>query len=406
MNKFNASPVQETISNLVLRLTNKDEKIILNPNYQRNIVWMVDDMSNFIDSVLIGIVPNSIIFNIDKKQNKICIDGKQRLTSLKKFKENKIPYITHNNDLITHTYYNKIPNKSRQIENINYKTLSVNDRNKFNQMRLNIIEYQDLSYEDQTDIFNRIQHGKVLTTGEKITAFFSSDKISQYFEKFAEKKENILNKYFPNVLRKEHYPHIIDILYMINKNTFTKPTVRYREAYIKLLDKLPKLKDNLDKIDKLIDKCYGDKLFGHTSFKSNDLHISIRLVTMKFVDKKFMNFKKIKKSYYNILRSAMRKTIKDIEFNNNSKIKLANTSKNNLEKMNNLLFKYYNQLLNDECIITEEEDYDNNLIDDSNNSENSIIETESNSKEECSEESPPPKKKKKGKLLKKKEYNY
>ncbi len=52
--------------------------------------WL-DSKSDFIDSVMRGIVPNNLIFNNDiDKEHEVCIDGKQRITSLIEFKQNKI----------------------------------------------------------------------------------------------------------------------------------------------------------------------------------------------------------------------------------------------------------------------------------------------------------------------------
>ena len=65
------------------------KKTELNPKYQRKIVWDDDKQSNFIHSVFTGIVPNPIVFNIDKNRKSVCIDGKQRCTSLIRFKNNR-----------------------------------------------------------------------------------------------------------------------------------------------------------------------------------------------------------------------------------------------------------------------------------------------------------------------------
>jgi uncharacterized protein with ParB-like and HNH nuclease domain len=65
----------------------------LKPIYQRNIVWGTKQYIKFIESIFYGIVPGPIVLGIDTAtNNKTCIDGKQRSTSLIKFFTNQIPY--------------------------------------------------------------------------------------------------------------------------------------------------------------------------------------------------------------------------------------------------------------------------------------------------------------------------
>ena len=61
-------------------------KINVDPLYQRNVVWRNDEQSYFIDSIMKGITPMPILFcQSENDVEKVCMDGKQRLSSLKNY---------------------------------------------------------------------------------------------------------------------------------------------------------------------------------------------------------------------------------------------------------------------------------------------------------------------------------
>ena len=100
----------------------------LNPQYQRGDVWKPKMRSDFIESVYKGIIPQNITLNKEftgETTKLTCIDGKQRLTTLKMFQKNEVPLIIYlddekGNEIVKHIYYNKIPKKE---DNIKYDTL-------------------------------------------------------------------------------------------------------------------------------------------------------------------------------------------------------------------------------------------------------------------------------------------
>jgi len=65
----------------------KDKRLSLSPDFQRNYVWDIEKASGLIESLLLSI-PVPTIFIFDNGENdKIVIDGKQRLTTIYKFIE-------------------------------------------------------------------------------------------------------------------------------------------------------------------------------------------------------------------------------------------------------------------------------------------------------------------------------
>lgn len=354
MEKFASTVTLQPVSTLIQRIDTNEEQIILNPPYQRDVIWEEKDMSYFINSVIKGIVPTNIIFNLDENSNYVCIDGKQRVSSLKKFKNNEIPVIFETDDTITHAYYSILPDDDDQQSNITYRLLTQEEKNRFNQMNISITTYSKLSYEDQIDIFNRIQHGKLLTSGEKMVALFSDDKITTWFSKFCDTKQNVLSKYIKNFNRKEHIPHIISTMFIISKNICQLPDKKNKEKYMKSIDKLQKIKIETGKVDKLITLCYNDKILGHSSITSK-LQQNIRLMTMYWINTEFAkNLDKITDQQFKYIRSTIRKTYRDTT-HGYSKVSATKKDISTLEGIFNIMKKYYSDLKANNCVVSDEE---------------------------------------------------
>ena len=60
-NRYVSKVSTQTVSTLVSRIGSNEESIQLDPPYQRDSVWSVEQQSAFIDSVLLGIIPNNLI---------------------------------------------------------------------------------------------------------------------------------------------------------------------------------------------------------------------------------------------------------------------------------------------------------------------------------------------------------
>ncbi|MFZ2967551.1 MAG: DUF262 domain-containing protein [Sulfuricurvum sp.] len=69
----------------------KDERLVLAPDFQREFVWSLKQKSELVESILMGI-PLPMIYFFEGDDGVIqVVDGKQRLTSLFEFMENKFP---------------------------------------------------------------------------------------------------------------------------------------------------------------------------------------------------------------------------------------------------------------------------------------------------------------------------
>jgi hypothetical protein len=210
----------QSIDSLLKNLRNKE--VILDPQYQRGDIWSDKMRSDFIDSILKGIIPTNIILNKELKDGKgllTCIDGKQRVTTILWFYNNKIPHINYvkqddSDDYVeVHTYYNVIPEeKEKDIE-----YLTIPDEQKlslFLDRDIPIAYYTNLAYEKQVDIFSRINHCVKATHGEILISRYSNDAASKKLKEFFES-----NKFASDNIRKDNYEYIFMTMYMIhNKN--------------------------------------------------------------------------------------------------------------------------------------------------------------------------------------------
>ncbi|KAI8980288.1 hypothetical protein BDB01DRAFT_240005 [Pilobolus umbonatus] len=131
-------------------------------------------MSTLIDSILHNYYVPPLVFTIRKVSNRttrICIDGKQRLTSLTKFMNNEIPHIVYENKKKVLTFYDKNkPVTYKAIKNEEIRYLSLETAQSFNAMEMICAEYQDLTEDDEYEVFSRVQLGVSMTYAEKLRA--------------------------------------------------------------------------------------------------------------------------------------------------------------------------------------------------------------------------------------------
>ncbi|CAJ0899065.1 3279_t:CDS:2 [Entrophospora sp. SA101] len=137
--------------------------IDLNPEFQRAI-----KQSHLVDSVLNNFYVPPVIFSCKKLDNKrwirVCIDGKQRLTAIKKFMDGEIPHVSPSDGNVAKRYYKIVNGK---------KSLTEPERELFDCSELLCVEYYDLSLQQEQEIFSRVQLGVALTPAEKLQAISS-----------------------------------------------------------------------------------------------------------------------------------------------------------------------------------------------------------------------------------------
>lgn len=242
--KYQTSADTRTVDTILTKINSKYNTIDLEPSYQRGIVWTYDKQIRFIESVIVGIVPNPLIFNIDtEEQKQVCIDGKQRIYSLINFHKNIIPHIeVKDNDEEVHYYFDKIPDTEYGP---NVRVMTTVERANFLNRPIPAVSYTNLTYQEQVDIFNRIQNGVALRHGELIIASIKNEELNKYFKKICEPYENIIKPFISfKRVNTSYITYITDIMKMVSTNTFSGFTQAARLEYIKQFDSIKMIDDN------------------------------------------------------------------------------------------------------------------------------------------------------------------
>ncbi|KIY72063.1 hypothetical protein CYLTODRAFT_418242 [Cylindrobasidium torrendii FP15055 ss-10] len=140
------------------------EQIILDPEYQRDIVWTSAKQSNLIDSIMRNYYIPPIVFATGDDEKKTCIDGKQRLTSINLFMEGNLPFI----DSVSKK---RLWFRSSDPKN---EILPKKLKRQFENRQIVCVEYTDLTVDNEHDIFSRVQNGVALNQSEKLQAILGN----------------------------------------------------------------------------------------------------------------------------------------------------------------------------------------------------------------------------------------
>ncbi|THV52040.1 hypothetical protein BGAL_0091g00250 [Botrytis galanthina] len=155
--------------------------LVLDPNYQRASVWDEGRASTLITSVLMGYFIPPIVLNVQTVINKlkdgrkevkhmrICVDGKQRLTSLFKFMSGEIGFLDNSHPpkkwYYCHPTINGVltPSSNRNICPDGLKKF-------FDDKVFCCYEYDHLTQETEETMFQLVQRGIALSPAEKMRA--------------------------------------------------------------------------------------------------------------------------------------------------------------------------------------------------------------------------------------------
>ncbi|KAK4684107.1 hypothetical protein P7C73_g6095, partial [Tremellales sp. Uapishka_1] len=162
------SPRHKTMTCKVIHERVHQGLLDLNPDYQREVVWIEKKQVGLIESLFLNYFVPPVLFavvtNDDGEDIRVCIDGKQRCTSICNFMDGKIPFISPGTR--EHFYYKLAPSARRG----RMKLLPQNLKNKFDMFEIPTAEYDHLGTNEQRDIFQRVQLGVALSGAEKLQA--------------------------------------------------------------------------------------------------------------------------------------------------------------------------------------------------------------------------------------------
>lgn len=258
----------------VKSLTGLRAKIDIDPEYQRDVVWKIEQNIDFLDSILMGISPNPIILNHDNTIDKyICIDGKQRLTTIYGFMSNNIPaYI--NGQIVYYTQINITPEVKKMLKNIDndqVRVMTEEERTNFQEKKVPMVQYNNLTYDQQVAIFTKIQNGTPLSSIDRLKSDFTNKNVLTKFNEFCDSKISLFTVFYNNNQIKKNYHRVFvsNLDYMLINKIDKPPSLIKRNEYIKAIKNVNQLESHTDRVGAVIDIMIGERLFGHDHIKGN-----------------------------------------------------------------------------------------------------------------------------------------
>ena len=141
----------------------QDNLIDLDPDYQRKVVWTPDRQMGLINSLIENFYVPPIIFNIEERPTaegseetrlvRICVDGKQRLSSVLRFVRGLVPCVDSDG---YRWWWNRDGGRNRNVLDEEFK-------DRFLAKQFICIEYTNLSDTQQEELFGRVQKGMMLS---------------------------------------------------------------------------------------------------------------------------------------------------------------------------------------------------------------------------------------------------
>ncbi|KAL2069350.1 hypothetical protein VTL71DRAFT_15688 [Oculimacula yallundae] len=157
----------------------ESKSIVLDPDYQREVVWDEGRAALLITSILMGYFIPPIIFNVqrsvvqvdgreEERFTRTCVDGKQRLTSIWKFMNGSIGFFDTNSPSKKWYFRHPIVDGRIQISNRNILPNAV--KKFFETQFFCCYEYEELTPDSEETMFQLVQRGIALTPAEKMRA--------------------------------------------------------------------------------------------------------------------------------------------------------------------------------------------------------------------------------------------
>ncbi|TRM66510.1 hypothetical protein BD626DRAFT_482894 [Schizophyllum amplum] len=151
----------------IYRLCQKN-RISLDAEYQRDVVWSQDKQSALNDSIMHNIHIPPLIFSMKyDSEDMICMDGKQRITSIRRFMDGEIPLKdSHSGHKFWYCGNPKAKSSTRLV-------IDDDSRERYERTQITLVYYDNITIEQEREIFGRVQNGVALTPAERMRAINS-----------------------------------------------------------------------------------------------------------------------------------------------------------------------------------------------------------------------------------------
>ncbi|OGJ14003.1 hypothetical protein A2585_00880, partial [Candidatus Nomurabacteria bacterium RIFOXYD1_FULL_39_12] len=224
----------------ILFINSNRNLIDLDPAFQRGDIWSTQKKQLFIDTLIRDWgVPKIYLAAYKDRNNNIykyeCIDGKQRLTSIFDFYDDKLKL--ENNNLL-------------------YKDLDIKTKEKLGYYLFDVEIVEDFSGDELSILFQRLQSGSVLNTSEKLKAI--NGEMSQFIYSLSESKlfkEKIVSK----AKRNPHLATMAQVSLLSIKNDIVNLKFKDLSSFLQTYTKFNKDGEEAKKIKSVL--TYIDKNF-------------------------------------------------------------------------------------------------------------------------------------------------
>ncbi len=153
----------------------KNRRIVFGNIVQRSYVWERARKSLFIHSLAIGVpIPATYAKRFDdgsgKRNSNVydMLDGKQRFSTVAEFINNELVLT----ELPPVTFYNELTDKqeTEDISNKTFEELSEGLQEKIKNARISVVYFDNLTKEEERELFKRLNNGKPLSTKSRVLA--------------------------------------------------------------------------------------------------------------------------------------------------------------------------------------------------------------------------------------------
>ncbi|EJF60922.1 hypothetical protein DICSQDRAFT_170779 [Dichomitus squalens LYAD-421 SS1] len=211
------------------------QDIDLQPEYQRDVVWPESKQIGLIDSIFRNFYVPPVIFVVntmdDGGERRVCVDGKQRLTSIYRFIAGEIPF---KDAFSGEKFVFKDTGKIKaQVLPDHYKKIFLNKQ-------IVCMEYTDITPDNEREIFQRVQLGMALTPAEKLQAITGpqADFIRSLLDKYV--SDELANNLPWDTSRANDFRGLSMAVYTMSKwpKVTTLPSLSVIEAWLQEPDEL------------------------------------------------------------------------------------------------------------------------------------------------------------------------
>ena len=156
----------------------KQQMLVVNPEYQRGVVWTAAQKKRLVDSVLRGYpIPIIYLHHIKREvgplvsQRYEVIDGQQRITALAEFHEGAYKLFDPNTDAQEARFPEFIKHQPCPWARLQWRDLPENIKERFLKTELSIVRIATHDENEARDLFVRLQAGMPLNSQEKRDAW-------------------------------------------------------------------------------------------------------------------------------------------------------------------------------------------------------------------------------------------